>query len=92
MAFTQQQLKALAAKLKRRFVKTRTSRGTKLSYLEGWHLISEANRIFGRDCWDRTTLSPQCIWADRSAGGATSISLCHEGPYHSSSRWHVHNS
>ena len=72
MAFTQHQQKFLSAKLKRKFVKTRTLRDTKLSYVEGWHVISEANRIFGFDRWDRTTLSPKCIWADQ-VDGATLI-------------------
>lgn len=68
MAFTDQQRKFLSAKLKRRFVKTRSHRGERLSYVEGWHVISEANRIFGFDSWDRTTLSPKCIWEDQVTG------------------------
>ena len=26
-----------------------------LSYIEGWHAIAEANRLFGFDGWTRTT-------------------------------------
>ena len=33
-----------------------------LHYIEGWHAIAEANRIFGYDGWDRRTLFTNCIW------------------------------
>jgi len=44
------------------FVKQREVEGKVLHYLEGWHIISEANRIFGYDGWDRETLQSQCVW------------------------------
>ena len=31
------------------------------AYVEGWHVIAEANRIFGYDAWDRHTLSSRCV-------------------------------
>jgi hypothetical protein len=31
--------------------------------LKGWHVIAEANRIFGYDAWDRRTLAAQCVWS-----------------------------
>jgi len=62
MALTEIQTRSLQAKLKRRYVRTRESSGASLSYIEGWHAISEANRIFGFDSWDRQTLSPRCHW------------------------------
>ena len=31
--------------------------------VEGWHVIAEANRIFGYDAWDRHTLSTRCFWS-----------------------------
>ena len=68
MAFNIKQRRSLTAKLKYRHVKTRSSQGATLSYLEGWHVIAEANRIFGYDCWDRKTLSPRCVWSERQAG------------------------
>ena len=34
----------------------RTQSGRALSYIEGWHAIAEANRIFGFGAWDRETL------------------------------------
>ena len=39
-----------------------------MSYLEGWHTIAEANRIFGFDSWDRQTLAPRCHWASLQNG------------------------
>ena len=40
------------------------SHDTTLAYVEGWHVIAEANRIFGYDAWDRHTLSTRCVWSD----------------------------
>ena len=54
MAFTEDQRKALAAKLSCRHVKTRAADGATIPYVEGWRVIAEANRIFGYDSWDRT--------------------------------------
>ena len=68
MAFTDEQRQALKAKLKHRHVKTRGNNGTPISYLEGWHAIAEANRIFGYDSWDRQTLSPRCLWRETQRG------------------------
>jgi DNA repair and recombination protein RAD52 len=52
--FSQQQLDALKAPLSSAVVKTRSQAGRELSYIEGWHAIAEANRIFGFDCWSRS--------------------------------------
>ena len=71
MAFTDQQQQALKAKLRYRHVRTRASNGTPISYVEGWHVIAEANRIFGYDCWDRQTLSPRCLWRETERGATT---------------------
>ena len=68
MAFTDEQRQALKAKLKHRHVKTRGNNGAPISYLEGWHAIAEANRIFGYDSWDRQTLSPRCLWRETQRG------------------------
>src|SRR5215469_2498348 len=64
MAFTTAQIRKLAGKLPERFVKTRSERGMTLSYVEGWHVIDEANRVFGFDGWDRETVSAECVWQD----------------------------
>jgi DNA recombination protein Rad52 len=43
-------------------VRTRQSGSLTLSYIEGWHAIAEANRIFGYDAWDRQTMAVKCVW------------------------------
>ena len=59
--FTQSQQEALAAPLDRANVQTRSQSNRSFSYLEGWHVIAEANRIFGFDGWQRETLHCQCV-------------------------------
>ena len=68
MTFSSEQRQSLNAKLRIRHVKTRVSQGMPISYVEGWHVICEANRIFGFDAWDRDTVSPLCIWSDIQKG------------------------
>jgi DNA recombination protein Rad52 len=62
MPFTDIQIKALSNKLSVKHVRTRQSGGKTLSYIEGWHAIAEANRIFGYDAWDRQTMTIRCVW------------------------------
>jgi recombination DNA repair RAD52 pathway protein len=64
MAFSEAQVKHLEAKLDSKFVRTRRAEGATLAYVEGWHVVAEANRIFGYDAWDRHTLSTRCVWSD----------------------------
>ena len=64
MAFTDQQQKQLSGKLAEKHICTRVQHGMKLSYMEGWHAIDEANRIFGFDGWDRETVWVNCVWED----------------------------
>jgi DNA recombination protein Rad52 len=59
--FTPEQLASLAKPLDRARVKTRKQSGKTLSYIEGWHAIAEANRIFGFGAWDRETLETRCV-------------------------------
>ena len=59
--FTQSQQEALAAPLDRANVQTRSQSNRNFSYLEGWHVIAEANRIFVFDGWQRETLHCQCV-------------------------------
>ena len=66
MAFTDSQVRQLKAKLDPRYIKTRSANGVNLSYVEGWHAIAEANRIFGFDAWDRRTVSTACVWSGQS--------------------------
>ena len=64
--FTVKQVRALKAKLKDRHVRSRIENGTTLHYLEGWHVIAEANRIFGFDGWDRETVDTSCVYTKRN--------------------------
>ena len=66
MALTNTQIRQLKAKLDRKQVRTRRANGTDLHYVEGWHVIAEANRIFGYDAWDRRTLATHCFWSNTS--------------------------
>ena len=66
MAFSDSQVRQLRAKLEAKHVKTRNANGTHLHYVEGWHVIAEANRIFGYDAWDRRTLASRCVWSGQS--------------------------
>jgi recombination DNA repair RAD52 pathway protein len=67
MALTDTQVRQLKAKLEAKHVKTRKANGTDLHYVEGWHVIAEANRIFGYDAWDRRTLASRAYGADPPA-------------------------
>ena len=62
MALSDTQVRQLRAKLEAKHVKTRKANGADLNYVEGWHVIAEANRIFGYDAWDRRTLASRCVW------------------------------
>lgn len=53
---TPEQIKALQAPLDPKHVASRTQGGSQVSYIEGWHAIAEANRIFGFDGWTRETV------------------------------------
>ena len=63
MALSDTQVRQLRAKLDGKHVKTRSANGADLHYVEGWHVIAEANRIFGYDAWDRRTLASHCVWS-----------------------------
>jgi hypothetical protein len=64
MTFSDPQIKLLSGKLNDKHVKTRELCGRTLSYVEGWHVIAEANRVFGFDSWDRETVSAECVWSE----------------------------
>jgi len=61
MMFSTQINSALSAPLDRAFVKEREQSGRKFSYIEGWHAIAEANRIFGHDGWHRETVDIRLV-------------------------------
>ena len=62
MSFEAKQIRRLRARLNPKHIRTREADGTLLNYLEGWFVVSEANRIFGFDGWDRETVASQCVW------------------------------
>jgi DNA recombination protein Rad52 len=62
MGFEDKQLRKLRARLKPQHIKAREADGVTLHYLEGWHVVAEANRIFGFDGWDREMMASQCVW------------------------------
>ena len=74
MALSDTQVRQLRTKLDGKHVKTRKANGTDLHYVEGWHVIAEANRIFGYDAWDRRTLASHCVWSGVSGA-------CHGAAY-----------
>lgn len=71
MSFSDDAKAALAAKLSPASVKSREQGGSRVSYIEGWHVIAEANRIFGFDNWTRETIDIKCVSEkDREIGKA----------------------
>ena len=73
MGFSARQLIALRRNLDHRHVRTRESNGRELSYLEGWYTISEANRIFGFDGWNRETVESRCVLARENRGSFIAV-------------------
>ncbi|MEY3757757.1 MAG: hypothetical protein RLZZ263_911 [Cyanobacteriota bacterium] len=51
----------LSAPLDRANVRQREQGRGRVSYLEGWQVIAEANRIFGFDGWERCRLISRCV-------------------------------
>src|SRR5262245_34492365 len=68
MAFSATQIKALRRNLARGHVRSRQRNGRELAYIEGWHAISEANRIFGFDGWSRETMECRSVLAREQRG------------------------
>ncbi len=73
MAFSSKQVAALRRNVDRRHIRIRQSNGRELSYLEGWYVISQANRIFGFDGWSRETLESKCVLARENRGYFTAV-------------------
>jgi DNA recombination protein Rad52 len=59
--FTDAQLAALGSSLAAEHVRERDQGGRKVPYLESWHVIAEANRLFGFDGWDRELVECRCV-------------------------------
>lgn len=74
MALSAKQVAELEKPLDMRHVAGRTQSGRKLDYIEGWHAIAEANRIFGFDGWQRETVEMREVRTPeqvKSQGGKT---------------------
>lgn len=70
MAFNDQTIRKLKAKLNGANVRTRDWQGRTLSYIEGWYALAEANRIFGFDGWSRETVELRCLSETKVVEGA----------------------
>jgi len=68
MGFTAKQVQALRRSPDHRHIRSRTANGRELSYIEGWYAISQANRIFGFDGWNRETVESRCVLARENRG------------------------
>ena len=73
MTFTDTQRADLAAPLNRDHVAQRKQGGGNVSYIEGWHAIAEANRIFGFDGWTRETVELKLLGEPRSVDGKARV-------------------
>ncbi len=67
--FTEDQRSQLSAKLDKANVASRSQAGRTLSYIEAWHAIAEANRIFGFEGWDRETVEMRQLGEPREVNG-----------------------
>jgi hypothetical protein len=75
MGFSTKQTRALRRNIDHRHVRTREAHGRELSYVEGWYAISEANRIFGFDGWNRETVESRCVLARENRGTFLAVYL-----------------
>jgi hypothetical protein len=73
MGFSAKQVQALRRSLNNRNIRTREANGRELSYIEGWYAISEANRIFGFDSWNRETVESRCVLARENRGSFLAV-------------------
>src|SRR5262249_8993250 len=79
MSFSAKQARALRRNLDGRQIRTREANGKELSYIEGWFVVAEANRIFGFDGWNRETVESRCILARENRGTFLAIYLAKVG-------------
>jgi hypothetical protein len=75
MGFTAKQVQALRRNPDHRHIRTREAHGRELTYLEGWYAITEANRIFGFDSWNRETVESRCVLARENRGTFLAVYL-----------------
>ena len=82
--FSDAQARMLAGKLQEKHIRTREHQGITLSYIEAWHAIDQANRVFGFDGWDRETIWAERVWtleSSRYPQALLASLLVHPGPY-----------
>jgi hypothetical protein len=75
MGLSAKQVRSLRRQPDHRFIRTREANGRELTYLEGWYAISEANRIFGFDGWNRETVESRCVLARENRGTFLAVYL-----------------
>jgi hypothetical protein len=68
MSFSPTQIRKLQQALHPDSIRTRDVNGRQMHYIEGWHAIAEANRIFGFDSWNRETVENRCVLSRESKG------------------------
>ena len=64
MTFTEKQIQQLSEPILAKNVEERDAgwgKDNKLAYVEGWHVIDEANRIFGFGGWNSQTIETTCV-------------------------------
>lgn len=70
MAFSAKQLQELKKDVDPRHLRSREVNGRELTYIEGWHAMAEANRIFGYDGWSRETVDSKCVLSRENRGSS----------------------
>jgi Rad52/22 family double-strand break repair protein len=73
MGFSAKQVRALRREVDSRKIRTRQVNGRELSYIEGWHAIAEANRIFGADGWSRETIETRSVLSRETRGSFLAV-------------------
>ena len=68
MSFSTTQIHKLQQALHPDCIRTREVNGRQMRYIEGWHAVAEANRIFGFDAWSRETIESRCTLSRESKG------------------------
>jgi DNA repair and recombination protein RAD52 len=79
MTFSNEQKEKLAAPLSREVVKSRKQGNRPVSYIEAWHAIAEANRVFGFDGWTRETVHMACVVEQERKIGVTDTFAGYDG-------------
>jgi hypothetical protein len=73
MTFTDAQIRALSRNIPSKAIRSRTISGKELAYVEGWYVLTQANRIFGFDGWNRESLETRCVLSREARGRVTAI-------------------